>query len=199
MSQRDIVDKVQESHDTPQSNIVAITELLGYGGMFLFYMGLFSMFSEDPITKINGIFFFVVAVITMAITTFAPTLATAYHVVGKKYIINFVFYGDKMVRRDMELLRDPVVIAMLDEENNLTFLDEQDDAISELMNQLGAEFLTDSDVDQKIRDAIEARIEAEMKKKDKKRFGEFARRRAKKAQEEEEIVAGFAPINKEDK
>ena len=161
MAQRDIVDKIQESHDAPQSNIVAITELLGYAGMFLFYMGLFAMFSEDPITKINGIFFFIIAVIIMAVTTFAPTLATAYHVVGKKYVINFVFYGTKMVRRDMECIRDPLVIAMLDDEDKLVLLTEEDDDVKDLMAQLGTEFLSDSDVDKKIKEAIAARINTE--------------------------------------
>jgi hypothetical protein len=185
--QKDIIQKIQESHETPSSNIVQVTEILGYAGMFIFYMGLFQMFSANPITKINGIFFFVLACITMAVTTFAPTVAVAYHVVGKKYVKNFVWYGSRMVERNMELTSDPVVIARLGEDDKIVTLQQQDDDIATFMRELGSTFLSDKNVDKKIEDAIRERFAREVDGSNKKgRLSRFKKWLTKKATKQAE-------------
>lgn len=163
MSSKDMIDRIQESQEEVGSRVTTVTDILSMVGMFPFYLGLMQMFALDELTKLNGMFSFLVGVIIIAVTWYAPGLAAAYHVPGKKYITNYVFYGSRMVERKMELLGDPLVVARMTskegEDPVIETMDEADKEYAHLMKALGTQFLTDNEVDDKIDQLLKDRYE----------------------------------------
>jgi hypothetical protein len=160
---RDIIDRIQEGQEEKSSTISSAADIIGMLGMLPFWAGLLQMFSVDEIAKLNGIVTFVISVMVIGVTWYAPGLAAAYHVPGKKYLRNHIFYGKRMITREMEVLHDPQVIArMVTEEDKgpvITTLEREDDEYETIMRALGADFLTDTQVDEKINQALKDRYD----------------------------------------
>ena len=71
-------------------------------------------------------------------------------------------------------------------------LEEQDDDVEELIKRLGGDFLNDEDVDRKIRDAIETRLEEEITRRKERGYTRIKRRLFKS--KIEEPTTGFSEI-----
>lgn len=175
----DIIDNIQEAQEQPGTHVTTIADLAGYIGMFVFYVGLFQTLSNDPDLKLNGIVAVVMGILVLAFSTYGPDVFAAYHVVDKKYIINYVFYGSRMIERHMELKNDPLVIARLTEENEVLIIEDDESDYANLFRGMGINFLTDDDVDKKIAEALKHRVEKILDKKEKSEHGiiGFAKRR----------------------
>ena len=170
LEKEDIIDKIQESHDEPTSHIVTITDYANYILIFGLYYGLFAVLSQDLEVKMNGMFVLIGSIIGLAFCMFAPTMAVAYHVQGKKYIRNFVFYGSRMIERNMEILNDPLVIAKKEDDAELETLEKVDDEYATFMREMGITVLTDKDIDSKIEESVKRRFDKAKAKKSKTRL-----------------------------
>lgn len=163
-TETDFIDDIQAGQEKPGNMVNTITDIASMVGMFPFYVGLFQMFSLNEITKLNGIVTFIIGLLIIACSWYVPGLAAAYHIPGKKYIINYIFYGTRMVRRDMELIDDPLVIARLitnedGEDEVIKTMEKEDEEFEAIMHGLDRDFLTDTEINKKIEEVLKKRAE----------------------------------------
>lgn len=158
MTQSDIISRTQESQEEEGTTIGMLADIAGFGGMFILYMGMFRLFIPDEFT--NGMVTLLFGGIIFLSGLYVPGVKAALHARDKKYVNNYVFYSARMVLRRMELIEDPLVIARQTEDDEVEFVKEIDDSDYEVaVRALGAEFLTDKDVDKKMEDALKQRYE----------------------------------------
>lgn len=170
MAQSDIIENIQASQEEEDTLVGTLSDIAGFVGMFILYVGLFRLPLPDELA--NGLVTLLFGAVIFIAGLYGPPLAAALHARGKKYIVNYVFYGTKMVRRDMELIEDPLVIARLTEEDEIEFVKEIDDSDYEIaIRALGVDYLTDTDVDKKMEDALKKRYEKVKEKIEKKGRG----------------------------
>lgn len=167
----DIIDNIQEAQEETSTHVTTIADLAGYVGMFVFNIGVLQLLAEDPDIKMNGIIVFIIGILILVFSTFGPDVFAAYHVVDKKYLIMYVFYGSRMCERHIELRNDPIVIARLTEENEVLIIEDDEDDYEDLIRGMGGTFLTDDDVDNRIAEAVKRRFDREMERKQNEKRG----------------------------
>lgn len=167
---RNIFDQTQEGQEKPGNWINSATEWIGLFGMFPVYAGLFQMLGQDESMKIYGIFWFFVGIMVEGGTMAIPGYIAAVYQQGKKYILNYVFYGSHGVLRHMEVIKPTLVVARLEDDDSISVLDETDNEYKKLTMPLGGEYMTDREVDKKYdedRKITEAKEHKEISKKKK--------------------------------
>lgn len=156
MTESDMIRNIQEAQEEEGTLVGTFSDISGFIGMFIIYIGLFRL--PLPNEQANGLVTLLFGAVLFITGLYGPPLAAALHARGKKYIINYVFYGSKMVRRDMELIGDPLVVARLTEKDEIEFVKPIDDSDYEIVIRgLGVDYLTDKDVDKKIEEALKER------------------------------------------
>lgn len=168
MTEQDIIDRIRIEQEEQGNIVETLSGLCGYIGMFLFYMGIAKVFIPDETLQWQGAITLAFALVIAVTGMYGPEVAATYRARDKKYLIVFVFYGKRMVRRDIELLDDPLVVARVVDEKveYIKPIDETDYEVA--IRAIGGGFLTDKDVDKKMEDALKRRFEKAKKKATKK-------------------------------
>lgn len=169
MSERDIIDEIQEREEDKGTIVETISDICGFGGMFLCYMGLFKLFVADELMRWQGLVTGAFGLAVMLLGTYGPVIMAALHARDKKYLIAYVFFGSRMVRRDIELVDDPLVVAKMTEDDEIEFLEPLDESDYEVaIRAVGADFLNDRQINKKIDDALRKRIDKIREVREKK-------------------------------
>lgn len=165
---RDILDEIRDSHEYETNRIDDIQTIALMGGQWGLFFGLSYM--NNPVTQMQGLLLFIGSLLAMALVWAYPSYMAAIRAGSRIYLDATIYHGSFFSRRQMEIIDAPKVVARELEDGTIEIMDDEGD-YEALFNAMKIRSVTDSDIDQQIKDAYEKRYRRFIVKEENKERG----------------------------
>ena len=165
---RDILDEIRDEQEQETNRIDDMQTIALIGGQWGLFFGL--SYFNNPATQMQGLLIFVGSLLAMAFVWAYPSYMAALRAGSRIYLDATIYHGSFFSRKQLEIIDAPKVVARELEDGTVEILDNDED-YEALFNAMEIRNVTDSDIDNQIRDAYEKRYKKLIVKEENKERG----------------------------